>query len=487
MKHLQLSKYLVLSLFSTFIFISCSSDDSGDTNNDPQTVLEEKREETTQVLTNTSNKTWKISQAILTNDNATIDITSNFNVVDDEFIFKSDGNLEWRQGNDINIDGSTNQETLIDYYRSPISSTFSFMEESCSDLTAFEGRFSFTVTDDATINGTITYTGRSSGSGELELILEEKLPGDYPVPPTNGLNFIEAFTFQSEGIAGMAPGMIGSLSDNSMFLVTREDAMAQNDISPERIIKFNINSGTTEENLFFNSDFVSKQLHIVNNQLVVIGGQYVNTYPLDFSTDPISTTHGLAITRFGMAISDDDAYIVGGDLDMDGDQNIEAEKIYKWNLDNQSLSYVTDLPEDRFGARSAIVNNKLYVFGGQTTFAPIEPDPRDTIFIYDLVNGSINTEQMSPASEFTYVDKYENLIYVGGYQTILNSEGQIVEYDISLGVYNTEDGTYQDLEHNLSQEEFKIINGMCIYNGKLYVIYGSYIDAPNWQIMVSDL
>jgi len=484
MKHLQLSKTFLMGFLTSLIILSCSSDDSGNNNNDPQNILEEERVETTQILSNTSNKTWKISQAVLTNENATIDISSNFNIVDDEFVFNTEGNLEWRQGNDINIEGTSNQETLLDYYRSPISSTFSFNQDSSSNLTAFDGRFSFTVVDESTINGVITFPVRSNVGGQIEVVMTEKQPGDYATPVTSGLNFTEVFTFQSDGINGHAPGMIGSYSDNSLFLVTREDGMADvNGILPERIIKFNIDNGITDENLFFNSDFVSKQLHIINNELVVIGGQYVNTYPLDFSSEPNSTQHGLAITRFGMSVSDDDAYIVGGDLDMNGDQNVEAEKIYKWSLNNQSLEYVTDLPEDRFGARSTIVNDKLYVFGGTTTFAPSEQDGHDSIYIYDIINGGIDTEQMIHSAEYTYVDKYQNLIYVSGIYRLDNST-----WDLFFGVYNTTTNVYEDISHNLNTSNLENLHGMSIFNNKMYLIYRTGNEPENqWSIMSTDI
>ncbi|MBV1924722.1 MAG: hypothetical protein KUG68_11920 [Flavobacteriaceae bacterium] len=482
MKTSQLPKVLILTFLSLILIYSCSSDDSGDTIIDPQTTLEEEQAETTQILSSTNNKTWKISQAILSNENATIDISTNFNIIDDEFIFNSEGNLNWRQGNDINIEATSNQESLLDYYRSPISSNYNFNSESSTDLNAFNGRFSFTVVDEFTITGIITYAGKSNAGGQIEIVLNEKQPNDYIMPVTGGLNFTEAFTFQSNAISCCAPGMIGSNSDNSLFLVTREDTMSENDISPERIIKFNIDNSSTEENLFFNTDFVSKQLHIINNELVVIGGQYVNTYPLDFSSEPNSTLHGLTITRFGMSVSDEDAYIIGGDLNPE----LEAEKIYKWSLSNQTLDYVADLPEDRFGARSAIVNNKLYSFGGTTTFATSEPAGNDSIYIYDLINGGITTEQMTSIAEYTYVDKYQNLIYIAGYHTIYDNEGNSIDYEYSIGVYDTQNGTYQEIENDLNPEGFNNIYGMCIFNGKMYVIFGSF-NSDTWQIMTADL
>ena len=284
----------------------------------------------------------------------------------------------------------------------------------------------------------------------------------------------------------MAPGIIGSYSDNSLFIVTREDGLNNGTVSPERIIKYNFNTGTLEENLFFNSDFVSKQLHIINNQLVVIGGQFVNTYNLDLSGEPSSTTHGLGVTRMGMAVTENDAYIIGGDLDMDGDGVTEAEKIYKWDIVNQSLSYVTDLPEDRFGARSTIVNDKSYTFGGSEEW--LSGNYEKTIYIYDLIDGSIPTELMTSEAEYTFVDKFQNIIYVAGQTSVFDNQNNFIGYETFLGAYNTQDNSYTEIQHDLDfSPENTTIYGLTIMNNKLYVIYGNGENTGGqfgeWSIM----
>lgn len=481
-----------IAIFS--LLLACSSDDSNNNTDDDgqQTSLEEAREITTQVLASGLSKTWKITNAVLTNNSSTLNISTNFNVVDDEFIFSTEGNLEWRQRNDIGVNGTTNQETLLDYYRSPITTNYQYNTESSTELSSINGRFNFTVLDENTINGVLTYDNAS----EIALTLNQKLPEDYIQAPLSGLTFTEAFIYESNMVSCCAPGMIGSYSDNSLFIVNREDDLSNNGIVPERIIKFDINTGISEENLFFNPDFVSKQLHIVNNELIVIGGQFVNTYPLNLSTEPTSIPHGLTngITRFGMAVTEDDAYLIGGDLGYydngTGTVIIEAEKIYKWNLTNQNLEYVTSMPEDRFGARSTIVNNKLYAFGGTTEFATYGTG-NNSIYIYDIENGTIETESMTSVAEYTYVDKFENLIYIAGYYSTVNDQNESIDRTFFIGTYDTESGTYQEIPTNLSQEGYNAIHGMCIFNNKMYVIYGLFDenlpDTAQWQIMAADI
>ena len=478
-------KQLTLGLLTVFLTFSCGSDDSGNTP-DEQT-LNEQQQETLETLTNNSlSQTWKISNASLTNNNGTFDISNNSNTQDDEFIFSSDGSMQWRPGHDINREASSTVDALLDHYLSTSTSNYNFVANSGNELTSLNGSFSFTVVDEDTITGVLTWsTGES-----LTITLTLKLDGDYPSPPESGLNFSELFTYDSNNVSCCAPGMIGSYSANSLYIVTREDRLADTGTGPERIVKYNLETGEETEQTFDNPDFVSKQLHIIDNELIVIGGQFVNTYNLDLNQTPESTTHGLAITRFGMAVVGDDAYITGGDLDQDGDQNIEAEKIYKWNIPSQSLEYVVDLPEDRFGARTTIVNDKLYAFGGTTEFAT-NGQGNSSIYIYDINTGSTTTEQMTTPADYTYVDKLENLIYVAGYYTILDSEGNATDIEFKIGVYDTENGTYQEIDNNLSQEGYNSIRGMCVFNDKMYVLYGLFDaelpEIAEWKIMVADL
>ena len=492
-------------LLLNLTIISCSSNDGGEpiddgmnmTDDDGGTNLETAREETNTILTGNASKTWKIESALLRNDQGEFTITENFNVQDDEFVFSGDvgsGMLEWRPGNDINLGATDANGTLLDYYLAPESYSFSFTEESSDMLTSIDGQFAFTVVDDTTLTGTITFSGRSNAAGEeLVLTLGEKTAEDYITPPENGLIFSEVFTFESDGVSCCAPGMIGSYSDNSLFVVTREDALNDGNENPERIIKFDLETNSVTENLFFNGDFVSKQLHIINNQLVVIGGQYVNTYNLDFAGNPTSTLHGLSLTRFGMSVQGDDAFIVGGDLNTDPNtgEYLDPEKIYKWNIPNQSLSFVADLPEGRYGARSAVVNDKLYVFGGVVQW--LVSEAQNTIYIYDTETGAIEEQQMTSVAEYTYVDKFQNLIYVGSRTDIDDPNGDFVSRDFFLGSFNTENNTYQEISTNLPTDDpFNAIHGLCVFNNKIYVLFGAFGEEnggelKTWRIFSADL
>ena len=484
-------KIFFLWLLIIIGLMGCRSDEIETIVEEPNVVtrLEEQRNITTQSLVNGNGQTWKITKAQLTNSSGVIDISNNFNVIDDEFKFSGNSNalaLQWRIGEDINYQGINSKETLLDYYLSPKDYDLSFIENNGNGITSRDKNFTFTILDNNSINAELNFPDENTS---LNLTLTPKTLVDYAKPRTGDIAFEESFTFKSSGIYLYAPGMIGSDSDNSLFIATREDAANNGDNSPERIIKYSFENEKMSDHLYYNSDWVSKQLHIINNQLIVIGGKYVNTYNLDIETDPISVPHGKSFTRFGMSVQNDKAYITGGEFIPIGDNDIDiinANKIYAWDINNQSLSEVIELPETRFWARSAIINNKIYVFGGIKHLVGFE-EPQNTIYIADLNNNNIETIEMDRAIDVTYVDKYFNLIYIAGTIDLLGLTTTPV-----LGVFDTRTNQYQELSHNLDLKPHSAIHGMCVFNDKIHVIYGdAKIDdigqELEWSVMSADI
>lgn len=477
---------LFLTALLILVLFSCNNDDDS-TTSPPAPTLNELRKETTIVLTSSgTSKTWRINQATLTNGNSQIDISQNFNVVDDEFIFggtTENGTLEWRKGYDIQTNASNNQETLLDKYVSSINTSFSYQDGSSTVVEADFGSCVFQINDDDSVSATIT----NDDNTIFDFTLVEKTQVYYATAPQTGLNFTTAFTFESNAISSYAPGMIGSYADNSFFIATRENALNTGSGAPERILKFDISSNTVTENLFYQSDFVSKQLHVIDNKLIVIGGQYVNTYDLNISGDPTTANHGKTLSRFGISVLDNDAYIIGGDLN-----DVEGDKVFKWNLDSQTLTEFATLPEPKSGARGTIVNDNMYVFGGSETF--FGGTPTNTIYKVGLNNSSsIETFQMNQAIDFTFVQKFQNLIYVAGRIEVRDGSGATIGRESTIGVFNTLDNTYQELTSNLTNASgFDTIHQMCIFNGKMYIIYGNEGtdnggQFNEWEVLVSDL
>ena len=305
--------------------------------------------------------------------------------------------------------------------------------------------------------------------------------------PQSGLSFSTAFTFESNAISGIArAGMTGSFADNSIFIATREDELSYSD----RILKFNLDTSNITETLFDSGDYATKRIHVIESQLLVIGGQYITAYALDLSGgDPTSVSHGKTLTRFGTTTLNDNVYIIGGDLN-----NIEAEKIFSWNIETNTLSDFSSLPEFKFGADGTIVNDNLYVFGGTITYPPSASPSSTTAYKININNPSnVETFQIEQAIDIAFVEKFQNLIYVAGQIYTKDENNEVISNNPTVGVYNTLDNTYQELSTNLNNTSgFETIHQMCILNGKMYIIYGeSGVDNGGqfneWEVLVSDL
>ncbi len=459
---------------------------------DPAAILAAEREITIKTIASTNGKIWRINSAVLTNPSGSFDISSNINVRDDELVFCKDisisgrvltefeGSLEWRKGNEIEVMAENAQGTLLDFYVSPNTYTYDFIEESSTELASIGAGLEFKLNANNEIEGIISFIGGAN----MVISLVPKLASDYKTAPAGTLEFTEAFTFQSNNIDGSAPGMVGSYSDNSIFLVTREDAFANEIGLPERIIKYSLDNSTVTEKLYFKSDFVSKQLHIINNQLKVVGGQRVNTYDLDLLNEPTSSAnYGISLSRFGSAVIDSEIIVVGGDLNEQF-----GDKIFKWEEATSNLTEIATLPEPRYGARAEIVNDKLYVFGG--TAALLTLPSKNTIYIYDLKTGNIKIESLSRALSYTYTGKFENLIFVAGQEEV-EALG-FRDRDPFLGVYSTYTGEFTELLTNLSSPELETIHSMAVFNGKLFIIYGQVQpvaegELQTWSVLSADL
>lgn len=467
----------------------------------PEETLAMERQENTTLLTADGEKVWRIESAQLTNIEGSFDISANFNVRDDEIIFKNtplasgksstefEGTIEWRQNNEIDPFAQSAEGALLDSYVSPFSFAFDFMEDSSTELGGID--FDFTITANNTVEGTLILEDASDDMSTLDVVLVEKLPQDYKQVPTTALQFLETFTFQSGSVDSGAVGMAGSLSTNSFYIALREAEVDGVFVNAERIIRFDLQSGNMTERLTEIPDFVSKQIIFQGGQLFVVGGQRANIYDLNLQDVPVSGMdygaslgQSLGLSRFGTAITDETIYLIGGDLDND------ASAIYTYDIASDQTSFLISMPAPRFGARAEIVNNKLYAFGGTAEF--FTPPATNTIFIYDMESGAFNTENMPAGLSLSYTGKIENLIYVAGRIDTTNSEGVLTNREPYLGVYDTSNGTFTELETNLESPTLETIHSMAVFENKIYILYGQAEEVAEgevqtWSILSADI
>ena len=488
----KVNYFAILATVSLIFFIRCGSDDSSP-DEVSATILELERETTTAILTGGNNGVWKISEANLVNSSGSFTISNNFNVVDDEFIFSGSaaaGTLQWRQGNAINVAATSIQESLMDYYKSPENYSNTFIESSSKELTSMEGRFEITVLNAETINGVISF----SNGEKLNISLSQKLAGDYATAPSSTLSFSQLTTVQDNHMYGEANvGITGSYVDNSLYIANRSQIyVSGNHIHNTR--KLNIDTNEMTTNVFEIQDFYTKRAHVINNELLVFGGSYIYKYDLNLSADPTLVEHGLGgigISRFGSASVNDDIYIVGGDLD-----ELESDRIIKYNQVSGTISDVGLLPGPKTHAGAEIVDDKLYVFSGRQQFAANET-VETTSYIYDLTTGASSSFDVPRPMMNTYASRFQNLIFVcGDVWEDNNGDGNVDNFEIEIGVYDTSTNTYSQLEHDIDDSDaFSLVTAMTVFNGKMYVIYGDPTQPSDpgngeyqtWQILSANL
>lgn len=513
MKKINLSLILAALFIS---FYSCSDDDTTVTPpveegteepavdpEDPAVTLANDRTTTITTLTKGSEKIWRIASAELTNTNGTFDISANFNVKDDEFIFRNsvlttsksqadfDGSLEWRKNSAVNLSADSKEAALNEFYVPAESYNIGFADDSSSELLSNEDNFEFILNANGSISGDLTLADAT-----LKVILAEKLETDLSAVPTVPLVFSPVFTFDSNAIAGNAPDMVGSLVNNSIYIAMREDAMRDQSsgLSPERILKYDVGTTILSEKLFPQSDFVSKQLILNNNKLVVVGGQKVNTYELDIVADPMESQsyasalglQSFFVSRNGTAVYNNFIYIIGGAM---SDAAL-ANRIYKYDIATEVITEFATMPETRSAARAEVINGKLYIFGGTKDFFGTIAE--NSIYIYDLNTAALTVETMPSAVNETYAGRSGDFIFVGGNIKTTNSTGDIIDEEPYMAVYDTTDGTFTELQTDLLSPAKETVRSMAVFADKIYIIYGEREtltpgQLQTWQVLAADI
>lgn len=297
------------------------------------------------------------------------------------------------------------------------------------------------------------------------------------------LEFETVAEFDTNFLEGISMGMTNSVSENSLYISSRDDYPLVTGTNREQIIKLSIDNGNFIEKQYSNSDFITKRLFISGNQLISIGGQFVNIYDLDIINDPITENHQSFLSRFTIANENNTTYIIGGDL-----TGSNSNKVYEWNSnDPQNFIEFTTLPEARNGAGSALANDKLYIFGGSLDNS-LE-NSTDKIYIIPLASpDNIQELSMNISISETFVHRYNN-------NNIIVC-GESNDGDSIIGIFDTVSEQFDILEHNLStiNEDYKI-GQMTILNNKLYLVYGfiESLDPPGiglnseWTILSAQL
>lgn len=439
-------------------------------------------------LTSGNSRSWKIESATLNATVGELSITNLANVNDDEFVFTAGSSatssvqLNWNIRNQVRASATTSKEALLDYYLSKLTRTLTIQPN--GSITSDDPNLSIEMKSNNQVSVQYQF-----GSSAFDLVLVPSGETTF-VPPTLNFQFVTDIEGTAIGLE-QAAGFTGSMASNCLYFAYKAFDGATTETHPERVVRYDIDNGTFTTSNFINVDFVTKELHIINDELKVVGARFVNTYPLDLGSAPVSVPHNLTLTRYGSTVVDDNVFIFGGDLlfstasppVMTGPN---ADKVYRHDQVTGQLTEVGTLPEPRYWAHGEIVDDKLYVFGGRQAFV-MSPDPgEDDIFVHDMTTGQNQIFKLPAPMHRTYAARYGHLIYVAGYREFPNADPALAYIETTFGVFDTRKNTFTVIPNTLDFSGKKTVFGMTIVGDKLYILYGVW-GSPTFTIYRTSL
>lgn len=436
---------LKVTLASALLFtLSCGDDESNEITATPDSEPEVNQQLTSEVekFVENGNKTYRISQAILSNSEVSdLEITSLFNIRDDEFVFSTEGNgdlaVAWHEGFGFNATAINEAAVMSDARASSKITPLIFNNDTVSyDASGF----SFSEQ-----NGVVSGILNLNGGATLTIELQEKLASDYLQPPTSLDTAEELFSFTGGSVWS---GFTGTISQNSLFLI---NPVWNPSNGQTRAFKFDLNTNSLSSFTYSQEFAFWNNLDIIEDKIYNTAGSSYQIFDLDFEAvlDNVEITNSQAL--FGAAGLDEDIYLFGGWLDTHDSSQIG---IYRTGSNQvQIIGNLSDFRSDFTDGE--IVNNKLYIFGGNTgEFLPSYDN-----YIFDITTESIEVFSSPTRRVFTSTVTVENLIYVGGMtEEDFNNDGVPDSFNPFLEVYNIQNNISSPITIN-----FELLEGERLY------------------------
>ena len=443
--------YVLVSLLLVTLFYSCS-DETRDIANQEEGVNQELLDAVNQ-FAGSSSETYRITNALLTNQEAeNVDVTGLFNVKDDEFVFSTEGNgdlnVAWHEGFGFNASGVDAATVMSDTRASSKFESLSFNDE---NLTFTASGFTFSLVDGLII-GTLTLEGGAS----LAIELTQKTPQDYLQAPASLDTITELFSTTN---ASVWSGFKGSISQDALFLTNYNSPIDQRDVSAFR---FDLSTNVVSNFTYNQEDHPWINLEIINDRIYNVGGSFYQEFNFNFDSllgnDEITNS----MWDFGSAAQDDEIYLFCGSL-----TSSSLNEVGKYSIDNGNVNIIGSLPSKKNLGDGEIINNKLYIFGGNfIDFAPTYDD-----FIFDLSTGETEIMTTSIRLGFTSTSVVENLIYVGGMTSEdFNNDGVGDSFDPYLKVFNTLSNTSTEIALNFDLLENERLDKLWATEDFIYLV-----------------
>ena len=135
-------------------------------------------------------------------------------------------------------------------------------------------------------------------------------PQEDPVLNSN-LSFEEVYTFEDNLLGGPYMGMTYSSIYNNLFISCRENEPSGT-TTEEEVFKLNLGTYQLMRKNTSPGGFITKQLTIINDTLVYIGGTEFKFYDTNFEYIGNQTYgNNFTLSKFGIATHNNDTYIIG--------------------------------------------------------------------------------------------------------------------------------------------------------------------------------
>ena len=306
----------------------------------------------------------------------------------------------------------------------------------------------------------------------------------------NDIHFSLVMEFDENQLEGINLGMASDPENNTLFVASRKDYPLTLSANRETLLAIDLNSNTVLETEFQQSDFITKEVEVTSENVLVFGGQYVNFYNKGSVGDPTSVTHGKILTNFNTATYGDGILIIGGDF-----FEVESDKVFFWEAAvPEQFSEMAQLPQDRYGADGEVIGETLYVVGG--TSDKTQNLASNTIFEVSLSDGQTSNQYTMPFEvEDTFIDKYEEYIIAAGLLKTTNEAEETFGKTSFLGFFNTQDKQFYAFEMNDLQDDFGdgAIGNIAMIQNTLYMLYGkiefneAMEPVAKWSLLKADL
>lgn len=471
-----MSKYLIFFsyvLFTSIFIYSCQDDEAIVT---PVEVLEEEDESADlmaniiEELTNNNSKIWRIDTAELGNN--TTDLSSLFNIKDDEFIFTIGNSptslaLTWKRG--FAIGSTSDNESILSDHRlsNSVSDINIELLDNIANLSSSAGTFNGNI-NTATLQSISGQIFPIENSEPLNITLVPKESNDFVTASTLITNPIELFQFET-GIFRV--GFKISQAENALFITNRNDLAG---IGSQQAFKYDLTNNTTSILNFTEQDFATKNIEFTNNQVVSVGGNKFETFEYDFDNLPtITQIEDEQAVSNGTATLDNVVYFFGGLV------NGSINTITTWTPGATNLVDITPTPFELDDVDGEIIDQRLYIFGGRDV-SDTSNSGSNIIYVYDLDNDSFSEIVIPVSLRETYTSIVENLIYVGGLEQIDPDGDGTFESIPYFGVFDTLTDTLTEIDLDLGTilDNRRLVH-LQVNQNKAYFISSENLGAPD--------